>query len=97
MAVACYDCPAGHYCAISGESTICPAGYYCPAGTALDWQACPSGTYSDQQGLYEESQCQPCTGGKYCGGAHLTQPTGKLLIQCNLQNMFSKLAELKLQ
>ena len=56
MAIACYDCPQSYYCAISGESTICPPGYYCPSGTALDWEACPSGTYSNKEGLCCEDE-----------------------------------------
>ncbi|CAC5381825.1 unnamed protein product [Mytilus coruscus] len=75
-AVECYPCPAGFYCAISGQSEICPAGYYCPAGTGLDWKSCPRGTYSDVQGLYDESQCKPCPAGQFCDGEHLTTPSG---------------------
>jgi hypothetical protein len=51
-------------------------GYYCPAGTGLDWKACPRGTYSDVQGLYDESQCKPCSAGKYCDGEHLSAVSG---------------------
>ena len=75
-AVNCYDCPAGYYCELAGSSIICPAGYFCPAGTGLDWQACPRGTYSDVLGLYMESQCKPCPAGKYCDGEHLTADSG---------------------
>ena len=42
--------------------------YYCPAGTGADYRACPRGTYSNTQGLHEESQCQACPAGKYCDG-----------------------------
>lgn len=77
-AVNCYDCPAGYYCELAGQSIICPAGYYCPAGTGLDWMACPRGTYSDVQGLYDESQCKPCPAGKYCGEEHLTAVSGTI-------------------
>lgn len=58
-------------------SIPCPKGYYCPEGTGLDWQACPRGTYSDVQGLYLESQCKPCTAGKYCGDEHLASVSGE--------------------
>lgn len=76
-AIECYPCPAGFYCAISGQSEICPAGYYCPAGTGLDWKSCPRGTYSNVLGLYDESQCKPCPAGQFCDGEHLTTPSGK--------------------
>ena len=46
------------------------------AGTGSDWQACPSGTYSNTAGLYNETQCLPCDAGKYCMGEHLTATTG---------------------
>lgn len=75
-AIQCYDCPAGYYCELAGMSIVCPEGYYCPAGTGLDWQACPRGTYSNVAGLYKESQCKPCSAGKYCDGEHLTSETG---------------------
>lgn len=55
---------------------ICPAGYYCPAGTGPVWSQCPSGTYSALTGLYQESQCTACTGGKYCDTAALTAVSG---------------------
>ena len=42
----------------------------------MDWMACPSGTYSDVEGLYDEGQCMPCPGGQYCTGEHQTAPTG---------------------
>lgn len=76
-AVQCYPCPAGYYCVLQGQSEICPTGYYCPAGTGLDWKACPRGTYSDVAGIYQESQCKPCPPGQYCDGEHLSTPTGK--------------------
>ncbi|RUS80256.1 hypothetical protein EGW08_011985, partial [Elysia chlorotica] len=75
-ATSCYDCPAGYYCELAGQSILCPAGYFCPAGTGLDWQACPRGTFSSVLGLYDQSQCLPCSAGKYCGGEHLTAETG---------------------
>ena len=45
-------------------------------GTGSAWKACPAGTYSDIDGLYTESQCKPCAGGRYCQGEHLTTTTG---------------------
>lgn len=75
-AVQCYNCPAGYYCVRQGSSELCPKGYYCPAGTGLNWQACPRGTFSDVEGLYERSQCKQCLPGKYCDGEHLSAPSG---------------------
>ena len=46
------------------------------AGTGLDWQSCPAGTYSDQEGLSADTQCKPCPGGTYCDGQHNTNYTG---------------------
>ena len=77
QAVVCEPCPAGHYCVLAGQSVVCPIGYYCPPGTGLNWQACPRGTFSDVEALYSEAQCKPCPGGDYCGGEHLSAPSGK--------------------
>lgn len=44
-------------------------------GTGINWQSCPSGTFSNQEGLYEKGQCTACTAGQYCQGEHLTAPT----------------------
>ena len=44
----------------------CPEGYYCEAGTGLDWQTCPPGTYNNQTGLTAGDECKPCPGGYYC-------------------------------
>ncbi len=41
---------------------ICWAGYYCPNGTASP-EPCPSGTFSDIQGLGDESECVSCSPG----------------------------------
>ena len=38
--------------------------------------SCPKGTFSDQDGLYEQSQCQACPAGKYCHEEHQTTYTG---------------------
>ncbi len=45
-------------------------------GTGMGWMSCPMGTYSNQEGLYSEAQCQPCLGGKYCASEHLTTYSG---------------------
>ena len=39
--------------------------------------SCPRGTYSDQEGLYDVSQCLPCTAGSYCDQEHLDAPTAQ--------------------
>ncbi|PIK35709.1 hypothetical protein BSL78_27465 [Apostichopus japonicus] len=74
-AVICLDCPAGYFCKFQGEQEICPMGYVCPAGTGYDLISCPRGTYSDQEGLYDLSQCKPCDAGQYCDEEHLPTPT----------------------
>ena len=48
---------------------------WCFSGTGINWQSCPSGSYSNQQGLSRSSQCVACEGGQYCQGEHLTAPT----------------------
>ena len=63
------------YCLGGDLITECPEGYYCPAGTGVDWQPCPVGTFSNQTGLSLDSQCLPCTGGQYCGQLALTAPS----------------------
>ncbi|XP_062603182.1 uncharacterized protein LOC134264959 [Saccostrea cucullata] len=80
-ASSCDTCPNGFYClpvqpdnaTLNAQS--CPEGYFCPAGTGINWLSCPSGSYSNQQGLYASSQCVACDGGRYCQGEHLTAPT----------------------
>ena len=71
-----YICNTGYYCDpnnvvegdISTVLTLCPEGFYCPNGTALDWKACPAGTYSSVTGLAKADDCTPCDAGKYCQG-----------------------------
>ena len=47
----------------------CPAGSYCPLGTSNDNEyLCPAGTFSNTTGLWNETQCTPCTPGYYCQG-----------------------------
>ncbi|XP_022100039.1 zonadhesin-like [Acanthaster planci] len=78
------DCAAGFWC-IGGSSTQtptdgttgveCPRGQYCKAGVVYP-EDCPIGTLSDSGGLKSISGCEPCTGGSYCNGTGLTQPSG---------------------
>ncbi|XP_070552128.1 fibrillin-2-like [Ptychodera flava] len=78
----CEICTEGYYCLpveVHNASLAyqpCPPGYYCQTGTGLDWQSCPAGTFSNVEGLSEQSQCQACDGGMYCDSVHLTEPTG---------------------
>jgi hypothetical protein len=80
----CLLCPAGFYCVpeevIEGNSSaghrLCPRGYYCEAGTGRNWTACPPGTYSNELGLTDITECTDCTGGQYCDASNLTAPAG---------------------
>jgi len=48
---------------------LCPSGSYCPEGTAAHNQyLCPGGTFSNATGLWNETQCTPCTPGYFCLG-----------------------------
>ena len=38
-----------------------------------------TGTFGDRPGLYNDTQCSPCTGGWYCHADRLTAPTGLCL------------------
>ena len=60
------------YCTSGDLVQLCPEGYYCPNGTGFDWTPCPIGTYSNDTGLYQESQCTACEGGYYCDSLHAT-------------------------
>ena len=78
------DCSAGYHC-ISGswvpnptdgvKGMLCPVGKYCPAGTETPVD-CPAGTFNNRTGLEKDSDCTPCTPGKYCEGGGLRRPTG---------------------
>ena len=65
------------YCIHGDLATLCPEGYYCPAGTGLDWQQCPPGTYNNETGLQQLSECKPCPGGHYCEDYALVEPSGQ--------------------
>ena len=80
----CQLCPMGYYCTPLNRSVDnpysgykpCPRGYFCPTQTGLDWKSCPRGTFSNNTGLYNESQCADCPAGKYCGEENITTFTG---------------------
>ena len=66
-------CPAGYYCdnrlspVVLFKNSSCPVGHYCPAGTKTAYEnKCPRGTFSNQTGLENNTQCSPCPGGFYC-------------------------------
>lgn len=35
-----------------------------------------AGTFGDREGLHNETQCSPCTGGTYCDADGLSAPAG---------------------
>ena len=67
-------CDAGYVC-VSGANNSqptdgttgyeCIPGYYCPKGSDQGVK-CPEGTFSNQYGLENVTECVPCTTGKYC-------------------------------
>ncbi|KAL0973027.1 hypothetical protein UPYG_G00197910 [Umbra pygmaea] len=56
----------------------CPAGYYCPVGSSAP-APCPKGTFSEQSGLTESTQCRRCSPGFYCAEPGLSAVTGACL------------------
>ncbi|XP_064159371.1 SCO-spondin [Anguilla rostrata] len=56
----------------------CPPGFYCPAGS-FSPRSCPKGTFSEQSGLAEPSQCRPCSPGHYCSEPGLSAVSGPCL------------------
>lgn len=73
---ACRVCPATKYCVMgSKEPVICAPGYYCPEGThAANQFACHAGTYNDQTGLKNFTECKTCPAGYYCPEGTTTEP-----------------------
>ena len=59
-----------YYCLLGSEnatSIICPEGHYCPEGSGQP-TPCPEGTYTNQEGNVNSTQCTACDEGKYCNG-----------------------------
>ncbi|XP_036070832.1 sushi, von Willebrand factor type A, EGF and pentraxin domain-containing protein 1-like [Oryzias melastigma] len=56
----------------------CPLGHFCPVGTSVP-KACPKGTFSDQRGLVDDSECQSCIPGFYCSESGLSSVSGPCL------------------
>ena len=78
-------CQAGFFCRSAATSAapmnqvdadVCPAGSYCPAGTTHPL-SCPSGSFSNQMGLGNASECSPCPAGYFCQSVGLTAPEGE--------------------
>ena len=72
-----FKCPPGFYCDAARteiyKGYLCSPGYYCPAGSTTATQTkCPYGTWSDESGLYDSSQCNPCPRGYTCTEAATT-------------------------
>ena len=59
-------CCVFRYCLHGDLVQECPMGFYCPAGTGIDWQPCPRGTFNNETGLARSEQCKACIGGYYC-------------------------------
>ena len=76
LSVKCDPCPAGFYCLKTGQPLACKRGFYCPAGTGVDLQPCPRGTYGASEGFSDVSQCTPCDFGNYCGDENTTSASG---------------------
>ncbi|XP_033646870.1 uncharacterized protein LOC117306372 isoform X1 [Asterias rubens] len=62
----CDICPAGYQCIHGDTADPCPQGYYCPTGTGYGLRLCPTGYYGNREGLRQEDECTPCTGGHFC-------------------------------
>ncbi|XP_071958404.1 uncharacterized protein [Antedon mediterranea] len=78
------ECSAGFYCTQGASSATptdgttgdeCPEGLYCLTGSIVG-QGCPKGTFSNQLGLMDASECWNCTAGYYCASTGLTVETG---------------------
>ncbi len=67
-----YFCPAG---SVTALHTKCPAGMWCNTGVGAP-SDCPSGTYSDAEGLTDVTSCLDCPAGSYCDKPGLTAPAG---------------------
>ena len=70
----------GHWCTANTTDylpNICPAGYYCPLNTESMYQLpCPEGTFNNLTQQHSNDSCISCTGGYYCQGEGLSEPTG---------------------
>ena len=81
----CTACPAGYFCpegtpGFPNDEHICPLGHFCADSSAQPAQ-CSAGTYGDQFGLTDQSECRPCKQGRECAAGSTTPgqpcPVGK--------------------
>ena len=72
------DCPEGSYCDIAETNPLdqitgtCLKGRYCPVNTEHKHQyKCPKGTFNDQTGQTNVTDCKECTPGMFHSNQHL--------------------------
>lgn len=78
-------CSPGYHCTeYANNSTpddgvtgdICTAGRFCLEGSVTG-EDCPLGTFSNREGLTNETSCDDCTPGYFCASTGLTTETGE--------------------
>nr|XP_047130962.1 uncharacterized protein LOC100202447 isoform X1 [Hydra vulgaris] len=79
-------CQAGFFCSNGSDSAtpsgekgvagLCPAGSYCPYGSIYPIK-CPIGTFNPHNYGKNLSDCRLCTGGQFCNGTGLLNPSGE--------------------
>ncbi|KAM4702881.1 uncharacterized protein WCC33_011421 [Rhinophrynus dorsalis] len=70
----CTNCPPGFFSTRESQKCLpCLSGHFCADGATAT--PCPAGTYSEKEGLYQQSQCKLCPAGYYCLEGR-TQPPG---------------------
>mmetsp|Transcript_13452 Transcript_13452/g.20357 ORF Transcript_13452/g.20357 Transcript_13452/m.20357 type:complete len:4776 (+) Transcript_13452:55-14382(+) len=77
----CDPCDVGYYCPdirMTEPEEVCPKGSYCSAGSILP-KGCPRGTFGDETGYQNISQCNNCPIGKYCDSIRLDEAGGDCL------------------
>ena len=75
----CDICPPGYFCLVNASmyTEVCVTGHFCPEGTKYSTQhPCPIGTYNNNTGRMNNSDCVLCDAGSYCDAAGLSEPTG---------------------
>ncbi|GMF22634.1 unnamed protein product [Phytophthora lilii] len=76
----CLACPPGYFCPLGCTdylNNVCPMGHYCPEGTQRPTQyRCPPGSFGNQTGLQDLTQCTPAPGGTYIDSYAAVKPTG---------------------
>ena len=64
----CLICDAGYYCIEGADSLTgeCDPGFYCPAGShGAQFLPCPAGTYYENSGATNYTDCNTCPEGFY--------------------------------